>query len=334
MRRVAVMLFSIVFVSMMAVIFCAGASPASAQDLDLKIGSNRVGSTWYVQAACIAEVVKKAYPEIQIDASPIAGGIGNLKLFGEGKMNIALTMDNNNMWAYKGEVLFDKPITSFRTLAGGMDQFYVGIAVRKGSGITSLEDVAKNKKKVRLMTVQRGTTGEASAAHVLEAAGFSYDDVKAWGGSVEHTDFEAITNSIKDGRCDIFIQALSVGHPTFTELAVIGAIDLITVSDEALKYLGKYGYSITPLPAGSFKGQDSELMLPGYRTTISVTDKMDDETAYKITKAVCENKDALVMGHQAFVPFVPSEACESKYLGGVPLHPGAVKYYQEKGYLK
>lgn len=316
-------------------LIAVSSGPASAaQALDLKIGSNKVGSTWYVIAAVIADVVKKAYPEIQIDAAPIAGGIGNLKLMGQGKMNIALTMDNNNLWAWKGEVLFDKPIQNFRTLVGGMDQFYVGIAIRRGSGIKTLEDVKANQSKVRLMTVQRGTVGEASAAHVLEAVGFSYDDIKKWGGSVEHTDFEAITNAIKDGRCDIFIQSLSIGHPTFTELAVTGKIDLITLAPEALKYLEQYGYVQTVLPKDSFKDQTADLTLPGYRTTLSVTDKMDDDTAYKITKAVCENKDALIKGHKAFSPFVPAEACEPKYLGGVPLHPGAIKYYQEMGYLK
>lgn len=321
------LLFSFFFASI-------SGSYAYAADMDLKIGSNRVGSTWYVIAACIADAVKKTYPDIQIDASPIAGGIGNLKLFEQNKMNIALTMDNNNLWAWNGTVLFDKPIKNFRTLTGGMDQFYVGIAVRKGSGITSLEDVLANKKKVRLMTVQRGTTGEASAAHVLEAVGFSYDDIKKWGGSIEHTDFEAITNAIKDGRCDIFIQALSIGHPTFTELAVTNKIDLITVSDKALKYMEKYGYIPTILPKGNFKGQDKDLMLPGYRTTLSVIETMPNELAYKITKAVCESKDALVMGHQAFTPFNPKEACDPRFLGGVPLHPGAQQYYKEKGYLK
>lgn len=307
---------------------------AYAANMDLKIGSNKVGSTWYVMAACIADVVKKTYPDIQIDASPIAGGIGNLKLFGQKKMNIALTMDNNNLWAYHGTVLFDTPITNFRTLAGGLDQFYVGIAVRKGSGIKSLEDILENKKKIRLMTVQRGTTGEASAAHILEAVGFSYDDIKKWGGSVEHTDFEAITNAIKDGRCDVFIQALSAGHPTFTELAVTGKIDIVAVSDTALKYMEKYGYFPSKLPKGSFKGQDKDIILPGYRTTLSVIDAMPDDLAYRITKAVCENKESLVMGHQAFASFNPAVAWEIKNLGQVPLHPGAEQYYKEKGYMK
>lgn len=300
---------------------------------DLKIGANKVGSTWYVQAACIADVVKKAFPDIKIDAAPIAGGIGNLKLLGQEKMNIALTMDNNNLWAYKGEVLFEKPITNIRALVGGMDQFYVGIAVRRGSGITSLEDIAANKKKIRLMTVQRGTTGEASAAHVLEACGITYDDIKKWGGSVEHTDFEAITNAIKDGRCDVFIQALSKGHPTFTELAVTGKIDLITITPKNLKSMGKYGYTETILPKNSFKGQEKDLLLPGYRTTLTVTDKMDNETAYKITKAVVEGKDFLIKGHKAFEPFIPKDAGKAENLGGIPLHPGALKLYKEKGYL-
>lgn len=314
--------------------FVAPVRMAHAADMDLKIGANKVGSTWYVMAACIADTVKKTYPGIQIDASPIAGGIGNLKLFGQKKMNIALTMDNNNLWAYTGSVLFEKPITNFRTLVGGLDQFYVGIAVRRGSGIKSLEDILENKKKIRLMTVQRGTTGEASAAHILEAVGLSYGDIKEWGGSVEHTDFEAITNAIKDGRCDVFIQALSVGHPTFTELAVTGKIDIINVSDKALKYMEKYGYFPSKLSKGSFKGQDQDIMLPGYRSTLSVIDSMPDDLAYKITKAVCENKELLVMGHQAFTPFEPSVACQAKNLGQIPLHPGAERYYREKGYLQ
>lgn len=75
---------------------------------------------------------------------------------------------------------------------------------------------------------------------MLEACGLSYDDIKVWGGSVEHTDFDTITNSIKDGRCDVFIQALSKGHPTFTELAVLGKIDLIGVSKASLKAMSKY----------------------------------------------------------------------------------------------
>ncbi len=310
------------------------ASAAFAATQELKIGSNKVGSTWYVQAACIADVVRTAYPDIKIDASPIAGGIGNLKLLGEEKMNIALTMDNNAKWAYDGTVLFEKPIKNIRALVGGLDQFYVGIAVRKGSGIGSLEELAAKKPKLRLMTIQRGTTGEASAAQVLEACGFSYDDIKKWGGSVEHTDFEAVTNAMKDGRCDIFIQALSQGQPTFTELAVTGKIDLLGLEQKTLDYLNKYGYSQSTLPADSFKGQSKALKLPGYRSMVTVTDRLDDDTAYKITKALVENKEALVKGHKAFSDFNPKEAANPKNFGGVPLHPGAIKYYKETGLLK
>jgi hypothetical protein len=325
----------LVVLALFVVVFALGATASFATDDELKIGSNRVGSTWYVQAAVIADVVRKAYPELKIDAAPIAGGIGNLKLLGKGEMNIALTMGNNNKWAYEGTNLFNEPITNLRTIVGGLDQFYVGIAVRKGSGITSLKDIAEKKMKIRLMTVQRGTTGEASAAHLLEAYGFSYDDIKKWGGSVEHTDFEAIVNAMKDGRCDLFIQALSKGHPTFTELAVTGTIDLIGVSEESIAFLERYGYTRSVLPAGNFKDQEADLVLPGYRSTITVTDKMDDDTAYKIAKAIFEGKASLVQGHKAFEDFNPEkDAVNPLNLGGVPLHPGAAKFYTEKGLLK
>jgi hypothetical protein len=264
-----------ILIAVLAALLVSGVSFAASEEL--KIGSNKVGSTWYVQAAVIADVVRKAYPELKIDASPIAGGIGNIKLMQQGKMNIAMTMGNNIKWAYEGTSLFEgSPVKNIRALVGGLDQFYVGIAVRKGSGITSLDEIAEKKMKISLMTVQRGTTGEASAAQVLEACGFSYDDVKAWGGSVEHTDFEAITNAIKDGRCDVFIQSLSKGHPTFTELAVTGKIELLGMSEKSVDYLfEKYGYSRSTLPAGSFKGQDQDLLLPGYRSCLTVTDSID-----------------------------------------------------------
>ena len=318
---------------LVSLLLVAGTALATTQEL--KIGSNKVGSTWYVQAACIADVVRSTFPDIKIDASPIAGGIGNLKLMGENKMNIALVMNNNAKWAYEGSVMFEKPIKNLRGLVCGLDQFYVGIAVRRGSGITSLEDLAAKKPKIRVMTVQRGTTGEASAAQVFEACGFTYDDIKKWGGSVEHTDFEAITNAIKDGRCDIFIQALSKGHPTFTELAVTNKIDLIGLSKKSLELLEKkYGYSQTILPAKSFKGQEEDLVLPGYRSALMVTDKLDDDTAYKVTKAVVEGKSALVKGHKAFEDFDTKKGQDVQNFGGVPLHPGAIKYYKEKGLLK
>ena len=98
--------------------------------------------------------------------------------------------------------------------------------------------------------------------------------------------------------------------------------------------MSKYGYSESLLPKNSFKGQAQDLTLPGYRTTLTVTDKMDDQTAYKITKAVVEGKDALIKGHKAFEPFNPAKAWEPKNLGGIPLHPGAMKYYKEKGLMK
>lgn len=324
----------VVFAGVLAFLLLA-ACGAFAAAQELKIGSNKVGSTWYVQAACIADVARATFPDVRIDAAPIAGGIGNLKLMGENKMNIALVMNNNAKWAYEGAVMFEKPIKNLRGLVGGLDQFYIGIAVKRGGGITSIEELAAKKPKLRVMTVQRGTTGEASAAQVFEACGFTYDDIKKWGGSVEHTDFEAITNAVKDGRCDIFIQSLSKGHPTFTELAVTGKIELLGMSKQSLDFLEKkYGYSQSTLPANSFRGQDKDLALSGYRTALMVTDKLDDDTAYKITRAVVEGKDALVRGHKAFEDFNPGMGQDAHNFGGVPLHPGAVKYYREKGLMK
>jgi TRAP transporter TAXI family solute receptor len=212
---------------------------------------------------------------------------------------------------------------------------YVGIGVRRGSGITSLREVAETRPSLRVMTLVRGVTGEKAASQIFEAYGFTYDDIIAWGGSVEHTDFEVIANAVRDGRVDIFIQSIARGHPVFTELAIAGKIDILGVSDEAIDFMvERYGYSRGILPAGSFAGQDEDLNLPFSTTGLSTTDKMDDEMAYKITKAIVENKEMLITGHRAFEDFDPEQAWAPQIIGGMQLHPGAERYFRERGMIQ
>lgn len=329
--------YSIFLKTVCLTLFCLFASSFTAEAADdLKMGSNKVGTTWYVEAACVADTIMKNNTDYQVSVAPMAGGLGNIMLLEKYGLDIALTTNNNLAWARQGIVAFDKkPSKNIRTLVGGFDMQYVGIAVRKGSGITSLEELPEKKPKLRVMTLVKGVTGELAAAQIFEACGFSYDDIKKWGGTVEHTDFEVISNAIKDGRCDIFIQSLAKGHPTFTELAVTGKINILGVGDKAIDYMvEKYGYSRGILPAGSFKDQDTDLNLPYSTTGVSTTDRLSEEMAYNITKAIVENKEMLVAGHKAFLDYDPSMSCDPQNIGGMLLHPGAEKYYREKGMLK
>lgn len=136
-----------------------------------------------------------------------------------------------------------------------------------------------------------------------------------------------------DGQADLFMQVVTAGHPAMTEIAITAEVVFLGLSDEVVKRLTTYGWNPATLPANTFKGQNSALPTIGTTTSLITTDKLPLEVAYAITKALCENRETLSKGHAGLKPFNPQLGWKSENLG-LPLHPGAEKYYREKGWLR
>jgi hypothetical protein len=311
-----------------------GQTQALDKPVHLRCTSMPIGSSWYVQAATIAKILRdKLPPKSTIDVLPHGGGIGAAPMIAKGDAEFGLHFNMSSSWAYAGKVAYKEPFQNLRGLVGSVDQFYQAIVVRKGLDITSLKEVKERKIPIRLFTTRPFGAGQFGAGLVLEAYGMSFDDIKSWGGRVEHTTFTAIIAAFKDRRADIFMHCISKGHPATTEISVSAPVKFLSVEPEIIKEMQGYGYTAAVLPKGSFKGQDNDAHLPGLSTNVITNTDMADELAYLITKTICENKDALVKGHRAFEPFVPEDAWK-RDLVGLPLHPGAEKYYREKGWMK
>jgi TRAP transporter TAXI family solute receptor len=123
------------------------------------------------------------------------------------------------------------------------------------------------------------------------------------------------------------------GHPAISELAISTDLVFLPMSDEIIKKLEPYGYKRTFLPAKSFKGQDKDIPLVGWPTILVAHKDVQPEVAYILTKSIVENKPELVRGHSGLKDFMPEDAWKvSAY--GILLHPGAEKYYRDKGMIK
>lgn len=311
-----------------------GHAQALDKPVHIRCTSMPIGSSWYVQAATIAKILRdKLPPKSTIDVLPHGGGIGAAPMIAKGDAEFGLHFNMSSRWAYEGKVAYKEPMTNLRGLVGGVDSFYQAIVVSRSVGISSLKDIKERKLPVRLFTTRPFGAGKFGAGLVLNAYGMSFDDIKSWGGRVEHTTFTAIIAAFKDRRADLFMHSISKGHPATTEISVSAPVKFLSVEPEIITQMEKYGYTETVLPKGSFKGQDNDALLPGLKTNVITNTDMSEELAYLITKTVCENKEALVKGHRAFASFVPENAWKAEFLG-MPLHPGAVKYYRERGWMK
>ncbi|KYH32249.1 TAXI family TRAP transporter solute-binding subunit [Neomoorella mulderi] len=315
----------------------SGTTPSNANGpVKLNMATFNMGSSWYTYGATIAEVIRGALPEgSQVNILDQAGGVGNPKLVGDEKVQLAISFNVTDKWAYDGkEIYSDKKRENIRGIAGYLDEYYFGIVARKDLGITDLAQLKEKKPKIHLMTVPVGGLGEVTTKLVLQAYGVTYDDIKSWGGTVEHSDFNAIVDAFRDGKADMFMQTITKGHPAVTELATTTPVVFIPISEDKIQELSSnYGFVRDEIPANSFKGQDENVPTLGLTSTLITHSKVPDEIVYKITKAVIENKDRIRQGHKALEVFDPAKAPRLDGLG-VPLHSGAEKYYREAGYLK
>jgi TRAP transporter TAXI family solute receptor len=87
------------------------------------------------------------------------------------------------------------------------------------------------------------------------------------------------------------------------------------------------------MPAGTFRGQDKDVPTAGLHTTLVTLASLPDDVAYGVVKAVCENTKKMARGHASFKTFSCQKAWTEAALGA-PIHPGAARYYKEKGYMK
>lgn len=314
------------------------APAAYAQDpVELKIASFRQGSSVYVYAVTIGELLRNTLPEGSIvDTPPIGGGTTNPAIVGQGKADLGLSFAVANTWATKGEVLYNAPQENVRALVGGLDQYFVAPIANGNYGDESVANFANNvKPDMNAIMLPKGSTGYFATTQILDVVGASEDVVTGNGGSYGFGSFGVIKDSFANGSLDFFAHTVTVGHPTVTEIALSNEVTFLQPSEETLTAMTeKYGWGVATLPANAFEGQTTERTLPATNTVLIARADMSDDLAYLITKTICENAERLAAGHKALEDFDPATRAWVPALTGMELHPGALRYYREQGWVE
>ncbi len=299
----------------------------------LRFATFTEGTAWYAYGASIAELLRPQLPPgSSLDVLPLAGGVANPRLLDEGKADFAINFAVNTRWAQQGRLVYETKAESLRGLVGGFDLYYLLVLARKDLPIRSLDELKETQMPVSLYTITVGGQGEQAARMLLEALGLGYEDIKAWGGSVHNTSFDVIKTAFQDGRADLLVHGTPKAHPSITEISVLSSVNFLSLPDDIARWLGEeYEMDLLVLPAGNFRGQDQDVHTVGWSVTLDATTRMPDDVAYLITKTVIERKDELAAAHKGLQEFDPSLAFSKL---GVPLHPGAERYYREAGLLE
>jgi uncharacterized protein len=312
----------------------AGAGWAQQPPVTLAFATLGQGSAWYVYGATMADLLRKTLPPgSNVDVKPFSGGVGNAKLVAKNETPLGLSFTVTNRWAMEGREAYDAKLENLRGLVGGLDTYYLSVIAAKKLGINSLKEIKDRKLRVKLHSQPVGSLGEFAARQVLREYGISYADLKAWGGSTTHVNYNIIVDAFKDGHADLLIAVVTPKHPSVTEIVTFSDVKFLELEPERGQGLTALGYKPATMPPETFKNQREPVKTVGFPTVLITNKDLPEPVAYTVTKTIVEGKDALVRGHAGLAEFDPKSAWKPEEVG-LPLHPGAEKVYREKGWMR
>jgi TRAP transporter TAXI family solute receptor len=285
-----------------------------------------MGGGWYPQAAGLAELWNKKIPEISITVDGSGGSVNNPKLLEAKKIQIAMTVLDVTQYARTGQ----RPFSRKYDLSDARSVVLMGIApthfiVKTNSPIQGLKDL----KGKRVSIGDRGASSNTRVLYILEAAGLSKDDIK-----VEYIGDDQAQKALNDGKLDCWAEAYGVPAGVVLSLSTSTPIRLLGLTDEESKALMKKLPFMNPfvIPAGTYGAAQKETVGYGVRSCLMVRKEIPAETVYKMCKAIDANWDTLYSVHKDFKLWKFDPNIEN--ISQQPLHPGALKFYKEKGLIK
>jgi uncharacterized protein len=297
-----------------------GAAPALAQE-QLSIATGGTGGVYYPIGGGLAEIINARVEGYSATAEVTGASVENMGLIAAGEADFAIALADTVQQAYEGTGRFEgEQIEETRALASIYANM-IQIVVPANSDIQSLADLRGRRVSVGAP----GSGTEVNAQTLLDANGIDFSEFDA-----QRLNFNETADALSNG--DIDAGFWSVGAPTSSilNLATTNSVRILSLSAEEVAAAREADPTFTELslPAGMYQGQAEEVATLGVPNVLVVSSQMPDDLAYEVTRAMFENIADLQAVHPAAnettVEFTMSAT-------PVPLHPGAIRYFEEAG---
>jgi TRAP transporter TAXI family solute receptor len=316
----------IVTVLVFVLVMCMSIGTAFAGKKFITMATASPGGVYYPLGGGMAVVIEKTAPDLRCATESTGGSVENSRLVGSGDTDIGMAMGSIAYKATQGLEPFKKP---YPLLA--LFQMYSApehIVVAKSSNVKSVKDM--KGKKVSIDVPGSGCSVMAKA--ILEAYGYNLDEDLR----IANLSQPEAVQALKDGIIDVAFFNFAYPASAVMDLCATRDIDLVPLEPEMIDNLTKkYGYYVkSVIPANTYVDVDRDIECLGDSNLMVAHKDMPDEIAYQIVKAIYESvhtgKWALINVHPIAAQLTPQNALNSP----IPLHPGALKYFKEKGALK
>jgi len=304
---------------------------AQAQTLTWTAGG--VGGGWYTIAGGISNIINEKSGGINVKVIP-GGGTVNPSLVDKGDCELGWGLPFMNAAAWNGEDPYTYKHANLRAIAGGMSlnyfHFYVGAELPQ----KTMDEIFRQKKAMRIGISPAGTSEEWVFRKVLAHYKTDYKDLEAAGFKFFRGSYAEQASQFKDRNVDAVFTFLALPAAAVTEASIGRSIRLMNFPPDLLASLAKYGIEAGKIPANTYPkiaNANEEVTTAIAGSVIIANKSVSDDIAYRIAKVIHENLDQFRKIHGSLATYQLKNAVTGT---GLPLHPGAEKYYREKGVLK
>ena len=292
------------------------------------IATGGTGGTYYPLGGMLAQLISNKATvdgkKFAATAESAGASVGNAKLLGNKEIESAFVAADILDAAYNGTGQFDKaPLKNLRAL-GALYPETVQLITRADMGINSFRDL----KGKRVSSGSPGSGQYQLLTDLLKVHGMTRNDVKE-----DLSSFTQAVDKIKDGNLEATLITAGVPTAAVTDFAQSHALKVIPLSGPEIAELQKQQpyYAKVPLPANSYKGQTAAVDTLAVMAVWTTHDAVPDAVAYEVTKALYENTAIMGQVHAQGKNITLATALA---VGTAPIHPGALKYFKEKGIAK
>lgn len=312
------------FVALLSISMVLGACGSSGGDgaggspTDLSLLTGGTGGTYFPLGGEIATSIQDNTDIESANAQSSGASVENMQTLQAGDADIAFTQTDIAAYATKGELMFEDGKVDNVQAIGTLYPETIQVVTLKESGITSIEDL--KGKKVSVGAPGSGTY--ANAEQVLEVHGITMDDIDA-----QHLAFDESTEGIQDGNIDAAF--ITSGTPTgaVEGLSAVKPVNILPIEQDMIdKLIEKYPYYAKDTIKSGTYGLEEDTTTVAVLAMLVARSDLDEEYVYNITKAIFDNADKITHAKGEFI------TADSALNGvGIDLHPGAKKYFDEKG---
>lgn len=291
---------------------------------NLILATGGTAGTYYPFGGAMAKIWNSKIPGMNVTAQATGASVENVRLMNKDEVELALVQSDTIDFAFNAREAFKEKQTKMAGVAVLYPEV-IHVVVRGDLDINSFAGL--KGKKIGVGAPGSGT--EANFRQLMDAFGLSKGDV-----NTQYLSFAESADQFKDGRIDAFMVTGGVPTSAIMDVATQRSIKILPIEDAKISALtSKYPFlSAATIPANAYRGVTAPVKTVAVNAVLIVhPTKLSEQVVYNLTKALFENQKELASAHNKGKELKLETATKGI---SIPLHPGAAKYYKEKGVQK